>query len=226
MRDNPFVVFAASLTSLVQAGVGEGMKKLGMMACVLFAGPAWADPTDVHATAVAIFDRIPAVEVVDDLGEACGGGGNSNPDIGYCATGNTIFVTPAFAGQPDASYEMAHVLGHAIQVRHGVADIALRTIRSRPTDETALRGMVTRQVECVAGVLMARAGLARFDLRALGAEPFTEAHWGRNPLNSGPRVSIGLEPRAEWYDTGYRAANFAVCSVGEMSSDLIVAAQR
>jgi len=112
---------------------------------------------------------------------------------------------------------MAHVLGHAIQVRHGVADVALRAIRSRRSEEQALRGMVTRQVECVAGVLMATAGEQPAMLRGFGQEPFTGSHWGRDPLNQGPRVSIGLEARAEWYEIGYAARDFAACTVGEMS---------
>lgn len=201
------------------------MKKLTIIFCILSSGRAWADPMEVHAVTQSLFDRMPLVEVVQDLGDACGAGGNSNPNIGYCSTSNTIFVTARFEARASASYEMAHILGHAIQVRHGVADVALRAIRSRRDEEAALRGMVTRQVDCVAGVLMARAGVARFDLRSLGAEPFTDAHWGRDPLNGGPRVSIGSEARADWYDIGFDAQDFAACSVGEMSADLIVAAQ-
>ena len=122
---------------------------------------------------------------------------------------------------------MAHVLGHAIQVRHGVADVALPAIRNRRSEEDALRGMVTRQVDCVAGVLMASAGLAPADLNQLfTTEPFTDVHWGRQPINSGSRVTIGLAARSQWYDIGYTARDFAACSVDEMSSDLIVAALR
>jgi len=183
---------------------------------------AFADPFTVHDTATNLFDRLPAVEVSTDLNDACGFGRNSNDHIGYCATKNTIFISETFAVRAEASYEMAHVLGHAIQVRHGVADVALNAIRTRRDEEDALRGMVTRQVDCVAGVLMASAGLAPFDIAALDAEPFTKSHWGRSPINSGPRVSIGLAARAQWYAIGYAANDFAACSVGEMSSQLIV----
>lgn len=192
----------------------------------LVAGPAFAGPYDVHETARGVFDRLPDVQARVDFANLCGMGRNSNPHIGYCTTQNMIFVSTDFERRAAASYEMAHVLGHAIQVRHGVADVALRAIRNRRSEEEALRGMVTSQVDCVAGVLMALAGEPRFDLRALGAEPFTDAHWGRDPLNGGPRVSIGLEARVFWYDTGYNAQDFAACSVGEMSADLIVRAQR
>ena len=85
--------------------------------------------------------------------------------------------------------------------------------------------MVTRQVECLAGVLTARAGVPSRDLLSLfSTEPFTDAHWGRRPLNVGPKVSIGLDVRAEWYQIGFEAADFSVCSVGEMAADLIVQA--
>ena len=154
-------------------------------------------------------------------------GHHSNPHIGYCTSERTIYVAPDFADRPQASYEMAHLLGHAIQVTQGVADVALREISSRRDEEDALRGMVTRQVDCVAGVLMARAGLAAIDLAAAyEAEPFTDAHWGRRPLNAGPRVSIGVAARAQWYGIGYAASDFAACTVGEMSADLIVEAEK
>jgi hypothetical protein len=189
--------------------------------------PATADPMAVHQTAQALFAQLPDVEARADLNASCGAGPNSNTNIGYCASKNTIFVSEGFAARPQASYEMAHVLGHAIQVRHGVADVALRAIRNRRSEEDALRGMVTRQVDCVAGVLMASAGLAPSDLAQLfTTEPFTDAHWGRQPINSGPRVTISLAARLQWYDIGYTARDFAACSVGDMSSDLIVAALR
>ena len=154
-----------------------GMKYV-LIACTL-ASPAMAGPMDVHTNARALFDRLPAVEVSDDMDEVCGAGRNSNPHIGFCTS-----------------------------------------------EEQALRGMVTRQVECVAGVLMATAGEQPAMLRGFGQEPFTGSHWGRDPLNQGPRVSIGLEARAEWYEIGYAARDFAACTVGEMSSELIVQALR
>lgn len=204
------------------------------MRCILLAltlvtlgGPAMADPFDVHRTARAIFADLPSVMQVDDMTQVCGGGAQTNPDIAYCTSDNVIFHSADFASHPQASYEMAHVLGHAIQVQHGVADVALRAIRTRPDEERALRGMVTGQVDCVAGVLMSRTSLPFTPLTDLfNSEPFTQAHWGRNPLNRGPRVSIGLAARADWFEAGYKMADFGVCSVGEMSADLIVQAQR
>lgn len=192
----------------------------------LITGPVFAGPFDVHATAQRLFDDLPDVQERADYTEICGIGARTNPNIAYCTTQNVIFVSESFVDRPQAAYEMAHVLGHAIQVRHGVADVALRAISSRRSEEQALRGMVTRQVECVAGVLMAQAGEAPIALREFVSEPFTASHWGRNPLNAGPRVSIGLGARAEWYDIGYNATDFAACSVGEMSSQLIVDALR
>ncbi len=196
------------------------------IACV-FASTAAADPMVVHQTARTLFDHLPNVETVSDMGDPCGAGRNTNPHIAYCTTGNTIFISDTFVTRPAAAYEMGHVLGHAVQVRHGVADVALRAIRSRRSEEAALRGMVTRQVECVAGVLTARAGVPAINLaQYFDTEPFTKAHWGRRPVNAGPQVSIGLAARAEWYEIGVNSADFAACTVGEMSADLIVAAAR
>ncbi|MCF2870734.1 hypothetical protein L0664_06615 [Octadecabacter sp. G9-8] len=192
----------------------------------LIAGPAMAGPFDVLNVAHALFDDLPDVQDRTDFDAQCGIGVHSNPHIGYCTTQNLIFVSAGYAGRDIAAYEMAHVLGHAIQVRHGVADVALREISRRRDEEDALRSMVTRQVECIAGVLMATADEPRFDLRTLVQEPFTDAHWGRNPLNLGPRVSIGTEARAQWFDIGYGAQDFAACTVEEMSADLIVEALR
>lgn len=195
------------------------------MTC-LIAAPAFAGPYDVLDTAKDLFDRLPDVQERMDFRDQCGIGPLSNSHVGYCTTQNMIFVADGFEERPFAAYEIAHLLGHAIQVRHGVADVALRTIRNRPNDEAALRGMVTRQVECVAGVLMAKAEEPAVDFAQFTDEPFTDAHWGRAPLNLGPRVSIGTQARMEWYHIGYDAQDFSVCSVGEMSSELIVDALR
>jgi len=188
---------------------------------------AIADPIAVHSTARDIFERLPDIEMTQDMRDVCGSGRSTNPHIGYCTTENVIYFSPNFTTRPSAGYEMAHVLGHAVQVRHGVADIAFRAIQSRPQEEAALRGMVTRQVECIAGVLTARAGVPSRDLLSLfSSEPFIDAHWGRRPLNAGPKVSIGLDARAESYQIGFEAADFSACSVGEISADLIVQAAR
>lgn len=190
-------------------------------------GPAAADPLAVLDAAVTIFPDQPQFTEFQTGDAPCGMGGNSNPYIGYCATQRVMYYRNDFADRPSAAYEMAHVMGHYYQIRYGVADVALRMIRARRENEDALRGMVTRQVECLAGVMMATADLPFVDLTDIfEGEPFTQAHWGRSPLNGGPRVSIGLAARADWYRTGYGAADVAACSVGEMSADLLVAAQR
>ena len=201
------------------------MKKLILL--LLLANPANADFMNVYDTANTLFDRMPDLEISDDLNASCRGGGNTNDHIIYCTTGNTIFISQAFTQRPQGTYEIAHILGHAIQVRHGVADVAFNAIRTRRAEEAELRGMVTRQVECVAGVLMAQAGEQEAGPAQLfNREPFTGAHWGRNPINSGPRVSIGMLARQEWYNIGYSSRDFSNCTVGEMSSELIVNALR
>lgn len=193
----------------------------------LIAQSAASEAMDVYSTAHEIFDQMPIVEIIANMHEHCGSAGNTNPHIGYCTSENVIYVSEAFDTRPAAGYEMAHVLGHAIQVQHGVADIALNAIRTRRDEEAVLRGLVTRQVECVAGVLMALAELEKFTVSDyFHREPFTNAHWGRRPLNAGPQVSIGLEARSDWVEIGFQAADFSVCTVGEMSADLIVQAAR
>ncbi len=60
--------------------------------------------------------------------------------------------------------------------------------------------------------------------RLYKSEPFTGSHWGREPLRIGPKVSIGLDARAEWFAKGQKTGQFETCSVGEMSAGLIVRA--
>ena len=186
-----------------------------------------ADPFAVHGAAGALFADMPITRVAGDMMQVCGAGPMSNPNVAYCSTENIIYYDADWADQPSAAYDMAHVLGHAIQIQHGIADIALRSISARRSEEAELRSMVTRQVECLAGVLVAQAGLARFDLADVhSAEPFTRAHWGRNPLNGGPQVSIGLAARAEWFAIGQKGGSVAVCAVEEIPSDILVDALR
>ncbi len=190
------------------------------MAFVLLgAPPVAADPAldRLIASTERAFSAVPPVVQRADIGAVCGGGAQA-PAV-YCPSENRIFVRAG--AQP---YALAHVYGHALQVRYGIADIALRTIQANRPRETELRGMVTRQVECFAGMLMARAGLPPVDFGAFPSEPFTGSHWGRNPVRDGPSVSIGAAARARWFDIGYQNAGPSVCSVDEMSAELVVSA--
>lgn len=199
------------------------MRFLALIA--LLGAPAAADPFVLLDGARGVFPDQPRIEAFSAGDTPCGYGARSNPQVGYCASTRVLYMRDDFADSPTAAYETAHVMGHYYQIRYGVADVALRTIRARREDEDALRGMVTRQVECVAGVLMAAAELPFVSLDDLfESEPFTDSHWGAL-MGTGPRVSIGLSARAEWYETGYRAGDVAACSVGEMTADLLVAAQ-
>ncbi|WP_112323143.1 neutral zinc metallopeptidase [Oceanibium sediminis] len=185
--------------------------------------------SDVVEAANRSFARLPPVRLTTQIGAVCGGGDAS--DLGrYCTSQNAIFIAndlEARIGPEAAAYVVAHLFGHAIQVRHGVADIALRTIRAEPQNEAELRGMVTRQVACLAGFLLKRADARRPALSAWFAdEPFTDAHWGREPVHAGPRVAIGIAARSEWLETGYRAADVSACSVGRISADGLLAVQK
>jgi len=197
-------------------------------ACLIaaLAGPVHADPYVLLDGAKTVFADQPRVVEFDKGAAPCGLRAMSNPHIGYCASERVLYLRSDFVDRPGAAYQTAHVMGHYYQIHYGVADIALATIRARRDDEAALRGMVTRQVECLAGVIMAAAALPFVPLDVMfDAEPFTGSHWGAR-MGTGPRVSIGLDARAQWYETGYRAGDVSVCSVGDMSAELLVAAQR
>ncbi|MEO0387755.1 MAG: hypothetical protein AAF281_09535, partial [Pseudomonadota bacterium] len=108
------------------------------------------------AVAEAYFPKMPPVIVARDIAGLCGGGGDSNSSVQYCARSNRILRVPDLAARAGstaaAGYMLAHLYGHAAQVQHGVADIALARILTDRAREAAYRGMVTGQVECIAGV--------------------------------------------------------------------------
>lgn len=193
---------------------------------VLWLGQAAAaDPVaQVVAATGAAFDAMPRLTQVDEINGRCGADDSVNAVVAYCTTTNQILLARAAIEAPQTPYMLAHVYGHAVQVRHGVADFALGQIRQRRDEEAMLRGLVTRQVECIAGFLLARAGLPAPDLQAVfAAEPFTGSHWGRDPLRVGPEVSIGIDARAQWLAIGYQG-DHAACAPGEFTADLLIAA--
>ncbi|MEM8871836.1 MAG: hypothetical protein AAGB10_14980 [Pseudomonadota bacterium] len=184
---------------------------------------------DVVVAAESRFTKLPKVRLTSDLGRACNGP-SANRMIQYCTDQNVIFVAADLAdvvsSAEAAAYMVAHVYGHAVQVRHGQATIALRAIRAEPAREGALRGMVTRQVECIAGVIYGQV-MPKTALSALfAAEPFTGSHWGRTPLSGGPAVSIGLSARDEWFQRGQDANDVAACGVGDMGVEPLLRARR
>ena len=185
----------------------------------------WADPADmVELAAQQAFDDLPQVVRVEQIAGRCGADDTVNRTVAYCTSSNQILLANEASGDAQTPYMLAHVFGHAVQVRHGVADFALAQIRQRPTEEAMLRGLVTRQVECIAGFIMARAGQPQVALDTLFTEePFTGSHWGRNPLRVGPDVTIGLPARAEWFAIG-QAGDLAACAPGEFTADLLLQA--
>ncbi|MEJ8560704.1 hypothetical protein QTO30_05305 [Yoonia sp. GPGPB17] len=196
-----------------------------LMIVVLAAQSAGADPvSQVTQAAHLAFDRLPDVRRVDQIAGHCGADETVNQTVAYCTTRNQIFLRRSAQDDPQTPYMLAHAFGHAVQVRHGVADFALAEIRQRRSEEAMLRGLVTRQAECIAGFIVARAEFAPTDLTSLFAdEPFTGSHWGRDPLHIGPEVSIGLAPRAEWFAIG-QLGDLAACAPGEFTSDLLLQA--
>ena len=203
------------------------------VACVAcFSGPLRAEimletPTmKVERQANALFVDLPKVLRVANPRTHCGADEGVNNIAAYCTTQNAIFLREVFPEPILWAHHLAHVYGHAVQVRHGVADVALREIRSRRDEENKLRGWVTRQVECIAGFIFGQSDLGRVALDDLYSdEPLTGSHWGRDPLSVGPKVSIGLGARAIWFDVG-QTKGLSDCAPGEFGSELLLKALR
>ncbi len=194
-----------------------------IIAMFLLAGTVQADPVDdVMASAMRSFAQMPVVTRVGVIAGQCGADDTVNGQVVYCTTRNEILITTAASTLPQAPYLVAHAYGHAVQVRHGVADFALSQIRNRRSEELMLRGLVARQVDCIAGFLVARAGVPPVSLGDwMTAEPFAGIHWGRDPLHVGPTVSIGLEARDQWFQRG-QGGDLAQCAPGEFTADLLL----
>ncbi len=200
--------------------------------CLIFWAlyPVWAGAQPVPdagltvaRVAQSLFPDLPSIRPVPMIAGHCGADGGVNPVAAYCTSENVIFLVEDAVDGPALAHLLAHLYGHAVQVRHGVADVALREIRRRPEEEARLRGWVTQQVECIAGVILDAAGM-RLDLRDLYArEPLTHSHWGRDPLRVGPRVSIGLDARAAWFDIG-QTEGLTACAPGEFGAGLLLGA--
>lgn len=195
----------------------------------LVVGPSvlWADVQDIMNAAHSAFEDMPALQLVEQISGSCGADRHVNQGVAYCTSDNVVYLSAAVSDHPKAAYLVAHVMGHAAQVRHGVADLALAAIRANPEDERSLRGEVTRQVECLAGLYFTLAEIPQSALSDwFDEEPFTGSHWGRNPLRIGPRVSIGLAERDVWFQKGQASQNPTDCSVGVLSADLLESAFR
>lgn len=192
---------------------------------LVFATLGHADPvSDVAQAAAEAFSGMPRVVTVETIDGECGADAGVNDQVAYCTSRNVIFVTQDARDLPEAGYMVAHLYGHAVQVRHGIADFALAQIRNRRDEEAMLRGLVARQVDCIAGFLVARAGLTEVSLPDLFEdEPFAGTHWGRDPLRVGPQVSIGLGPRDDWFQRG-QGGDLAVCAPGEFTAELLLLA--
>lgn len=199
-----------------------------LLPILMFGTAASADAVDdVMQAAANSFDRMPRLERVARIEGACGADSHVNQDVAYCTTRNVVLLSEAAASRPEAPYLVAHVLGHAVQVQHGIADIVLREIRARRAEEPTLRGYVASQVECVAGFLMARAGQQGASLTDwFNAEPFTGTHWGRDPLRVGPQVAIGLDGRNAWFLRGQAAKTLQDCAAGEFGAELLLRAYK
>lgn len=194
----------------------------------LLVGPAKADDIDKVKEAVRIHFGWQMPTVPPFIGRTagrCGATATANKDVIYCTSIDLIFLTENAASRPDAPYLVAHAYGHAAQVKHGVADVALSTIRANRDQEAALRMDVERMVDCIAGVILARAGLPATPLDSVyEKEPFTGRHWGRDPLRLGPMVTLGMQDRNAWLQKGHAAGHPSACDTVNFPADLVVAA--
>lgn len=177
------------------------------------------------------FSRMPQVQLTSRIENLCEGGVRASKQVRYCTSLNVIYIAADLSKKMPreaAAYVLAHEFGHAVQVRHGIADVALAKIQSDRAREPELRAMVTKQVECIAGVLFGRAHPKSRAVPStwFSGEMFSDRHWGRVPLSSGPEVSIGAAARDQWFATGRKSRDFASCTVGEMSAGLILRAER
>jgi hypothetical protein len=193
---------------------------------LLWASSAQASISDIAAAAQQAFARMPDVRIVAQIAGTCGASAAVDPRVAYCTTQNVILVAEQVVDQPQTLFLVGHAYGHAVQVQHGVADVALRAIRNRPDDEIALRGMVERQVDCIAGYLVAHAGVPVLALAQMfPRDPLTNPHWGRDPLRVGPVVDVPLAARREWFNVG-QAGDIAACAPGEFTARLLIRALR
>ena len=201
--------------------------KIGVLAAFLPYSAVFADPvSQISDAAQAAFARMPNVRIVPTIAGNCGANAVVSERAVYCTTSNEILLQASQAARPEAAYAVAHVFGHAVQVQHGVADVALRTIRARRADEVVLRGYVERQVDCIAGFLFHQAGLTPASLADwMNSDPFDDVHWGRNPLRSGPVMPVPLADRDDWFAVGQRG-DLSACAVGEFGSTLLTDAYR
>jgi len=193
----------------------------------IWAAASQADPVDdVMRVAQARFDRMPSLQMVDRISGNCGAKSLVNNQIAYCTTTNSLLMSPAARALPQAPYLVAHVLGHAVQVKHGVADVALATIRANRAQEPFLRTNVEQMVDCIAGLLVFEAGHAPANLNVwMSDDPFAGPHWGRKPLTEGPVISLPLDMRNDWFRRG-QGGFIAACATEVFGSDLLVKAYR
>ena len=188
----------------------------------LLALPAAADPAaDVAAAARAAWPGMPALREVDRIAGTCGADASVSPAAAYCTTTNEVLIASRARAAPGAAYLVAHLMGHGAHVTQGVADRALGAIRRSPADEAALRARVERQVDCLAGVLAARAGNAARPGAAFGADPFRGPHWGRDPLRAGPRMGLPLAERGAAFARGAAGAHPRACADPALDGGLL-----
>lgn len=196
-------------------------------ALALAALPALADPAaDVAGVARAAWPGMPALREAPRIAGTCGADASVDPAAAYCTTANEVLMTPGARAAPGAAYRAAHLMGHGAHVTQGVADRALRAIGAAPGEEAALRARVERQVDCLAGVLAARAGHPAPPGALFGADPFPDPHWGRDPLAAGPVMPLPLAERDAAFRRGAAAGHPRACADPDLDGGLLESSWR
>jgi len=186
---------------------------------------------DTVREAERTFARMPQVRLTSRIDDLCGGDADTNRLMRYCTDENAIYVAHDLPDRvpeaPAAAYLLAHLYGHAVQVRHGQASRALAAIRAAPEREAELRAQVAQQVDCIAGFLHVRATGYRGGFGGwFAGEPFTGTHWGRTPLAGNAQVGVGRAAREQWFRTGQQAADLSACAQPDLDAGPLLGALR
>lgn len=153
------------------------------------------------------FRRMPQVRLTSALADICGADADTQTGAIFCTSLNAIYVDADLArdlGPGAAAYFVAHLFGHALQLRHGTPPKA--------GDDEAL-ARAEAQADCIAGHLLAASGAARVRLADwFDDDPLEDVHWGADPLAGAMSVSLTLAARDAAFRAGEDAEGIAACS--------------
>ncbi|WP_233417080.1 neutral zinc metallopeptidase [Halovulum marinum] len=157
-----------------------------------------------------LFPNLPAVRLTSAIGRVCGGPPASEL-VRYCTSANLVYLAADIdqrLSEPAAAYLVAHQLGHAAQLRAGIAARA---------DTPELRAALELQADCLAGVILSSTETTASDPAVRAAtDHLTAPHWGAEPIENGRPEPLPPTIRGEWLQWGYREADAGRCEVGDL----------